>query len=243
MTKLLKLFFLALIILTNSIIYAEETVSERMGFYVGGEGGIVEPVVSKFCHKNSNTDIVLKRSSMYSGKIGYTIYPQISIEFSATYQPKYRLHYVLPEQNLSNGLTILKTPGDTKVLSNIYMLNLIYDLQEIKNVTPFVILGGGIAQVKVKPTSSRWDVIKGDYFKVRRTHKNCVSWQIGLGISKFITPDFSIDLATKLQTAYRVKINYDTLDIKTGQFMPAHPIKKTIAVGEFGIGFTYRLPF
>ncbi|CEO16614.1 hypothetical protein RMONA_00960 [Rickettsia monacensis] len=114
MTKLLKLFFITIIIF-NNIAFAKET-----GFYIGAEGGIVEPVVSKFRHKHSNTEIILKKSSMYSGEIGYIIYPQIAIEFSATYQPKYRLHYVLPQQNLSNGLTIPKTPGNTTVLSNIY---------------------------------------------------------------------------------------------------------------------------
>ncbi|KDO02830.1 hypothetical protein REISMN_04920 [Rickettsia tamurae subsp. buchneri] len=31
--------------------------------------------------------------------------------------------------------------------------------------------------------------------------------------------------------------------MRTGQFVPANPIKKTIAIGEFGVGFTYRLPF
>ncbi|AFC70740.1 outer membrane protein [Rickettsia australis] len=237
MIKLLKLFFITIIIF-NNIAFAKET-----RFYIGAEGGIVEPVVSKFRHKHSNTEIILKKSSMYSGKIGYIVYPQIAIEFSATYQPKYRLHYVLPQQNLSNGLTIHKTPGNTTVLSNIYMLNLIYDLEKIKTFTPFVILGGGIAQVKVKPTSSRWSVINGDYFKVRRTHKNCVAWQAGLGISQDVTSNLSIDTTAKLQTAYRVRINYDTLDMKTGQFVPANPIKKTIAVGEFGVGFTYRLPF
>jgi len=237
MTKLLKLFFITIIIF-NSNTFAKET-----GFYIGAEGGIVEPVVSKFRHKHSNTEIILKKSSMYSGKIGYIIYPQIAIEFSATYQPKYRLHYVLPQQNLNNGLAIPPTPGNTKVLSNIYMLNLIYDLEKIKTFTPFVILGGGIAQVKVKPNSSKWSVINSDYFKVRRTHKNCVAWQAGLGVSQDVTSNFSIDATAKLQTAYRVRINYDTLDIKTGQFVPANPIKKTIAVGEFGVGFTYRLPF
>nr|WP_016926591.1 outer membrane beta-barrel protein [Rickettsia conorii] len=237
MTKLLKLFFITIIIF-NNIAFAKET-----GFYIGVEGGIIEPVISKFRHKHSNTEIILKKSSMYSGKIGYIIYPQIAIEFSATYQPKYSLHYVLPQQNLSNGLTIPKTPGNTTVLSNLYMLNLIYDLEKIKTFTPFVILGGGIAQVKVKPTSSRWSVINSDYFKVSKTHKNCVAWQAGLGISQDVTSNLSIDATAKLQTAYRVRINYDTLDIKTGQFVPTNPIKKTIAVGEFGIGFTYRLPF
>ncbi|MFV9900973.1 MAG: outer membrane protein [Rickettsia conorii subsp. raoultii] len=237
MTKLLKLFFITIII-SNNIAFAKET-----GFYIGAEGGIVEPVVSKFRHKHSNTKIILKKSSMYSGEIGYIIYPQIAIEFSATYQPKYRLHYVLPQQNLSNGLTIPKTPGNTTILSNIYMLNLIYDLEKIKTFTPFVILGGGIAQVKVKPTSARWSVINSDYFKVRKTHKNCVAWQAGLGISQDVTSNLSIDATAKLQTACRVRINYDTLDMKTGQFVPANPIKKTIAIGEFGVGFTYRLPF
>lgn len=123
------------------------------------------------------------------------------------------------------------------------MLNLIYDLEKIKTFTPFVILGGGIAQVKVKSTSSKWSVINGDYFKVRRTHKNCVAWQAGLGVSQDVTSNLSIDATAKLQTAYRVRINYDTLDMKTGQFVPANPIKKTIAVREFGVGFTYRLPF
>ncbi|ABV75452.1 hypothetical protein A1C_06095 [Rickettsia akari str. Hartford] len=237
MIKLLKLFFITIIIF-NHIAFAKER-----GVYIGAAGGIVEPVVSKFRHKRSNTEIILKKTSMYSGKIGYIIYPQIAIEFSATYQPKYRMHYILPQQNLSNGLTIHKTQGNTTLLSNIYMLNLIYDLEQIKTFTPFVILGGGIAQVKVKPTSHRWSVINCDYFTVRRTHKNCVAWQAGLGISQDVTSNLSIDATAKLQTAYRVIISYDTLDMKTGKFVPANHIKKTIAVGEFGIGFTYRLPF
>jgi len=245
MIKILNLFFITAIIFADNIIYAQENPNEeaKTGFYIGAETGIVEPVVSKFRHKHSNTEIILKNSAMYSGKIGYIFYPQMAIEFSATYQPKYRLHYVLPPQDLSNGLTIPKTPGNTKVLSNIYMLNLIYDLEAIKGFTPFVILGGGIAQVKVKSTSSKWDVINSDYFKVRKTHKNCVAWQAGLGVSKYLSSNFSIDLSAKLQTVYRVKIDYDTLDIKTSLFIPANPIKKTIGVGEFGVGFTYRLPF
>ncbi len=106
------------------------------------------------------------------------------------------------------------------------MLNLIYDLEKIKTFTPFVILGGGITQIKVKPISSRWSVINSNYFKVRRTHKHCVARQAGLGISQDVTSNLSIDATAKLQTAHRVRINYDTLDMKMGQFVPANPIKK-----------------
>jgi opacity protein-like surface antigen len=245
MIKLSKLFTVICVYyfgVIAEIVYAEEVGADQRFLYIGAEGGTVDPVISKFRHKHSNTEIALKRSVMYSGKIGYIFYPQMAIEFSATYQPKYRLHYVLPEQNLSNGLTIPKTPGKTSVVSNIYMLNLIYDFQEVKTLTPFVIFGAGIARVKVKSTSSKWDLMNIEYFKVRKTTTNCFSWQAGLGVSKYITPNFSIDLAAKLQVAQNVKIKYDTLDISTQQFTPANPIKKTIGIGEFGIGFTYRLP-
>ncbi|MFY9589353.1 outer membrane protein [Rickettsia endosymbiont of Halotydeus destructor] len=246
MIKLSKIFTVICIYYFGIIVgiaYAEEEVGADQRFlYIGAEGGIVEPVVSKFRHKHSNTEITLKRSAMYSGKIGYIFYPQMAIEFSATYQPKYRLHYVLPQQDLSNGLTIPKTPGKTKVVSNIYMMNLIYDFQEVKTFTPFVIFGAGIAQVKVKATSSKWDLINTEYFKVKRTTTNCFAWQAGFGVSKYVTPNFSIDLAAKLQVAQNVKIKYNTLNIDTQQFTPANPIKKTIGIGEFGIGFTYKLP-
>lgn len=228
----------------TSIAYSDNINNEQISnfLYVGTELGIVEPIIAKFRHKHSKTDITLKRSPMYSGKIGYSFYPQMAVEFSFTHQPKYNLSYVLPEKNLENGMTIPKTPGKTTVISNIFMLNLIYDLAEVKGFTPFVILGGGIAQIKVKSTSSRWDTINRDFFKVKTTRTNCPAWQVGLGFSKNITPSFSLDIAAKLQVANGVKINYDTLELASQKFVAASPIKKTIGVGEFGIGFTYRLP-
>lgn len=225
-----------------SIAGADNIINYQSNFiYIGTELGIVEPVISKFQHKHSKTDISLKRSFMYSGKVGYSFYPQMAIEFSFNHHPKYNLHYVLPEKDLGNGMKIPKTPGKTTVLLNIYMLNLIYDLAEVKGFTPFVILGGGIARVDVKSTSSRWEVADTDFFKIRTTRTNCAAWQVGLGFSKNITPAFSLDIAAKLQVAHGVKINYDTLDASQ-KFVAASPIKRTIGVGEFGIGFTYKLP-
>ncbi len=213
-------------------------------FYLGVEGGLVEPVQSKFRHKNadnSHTSITLKRSSMYSAKVGYSFYPQMALEFSATHQPKYRLGYTLPEQNLAEGVVIPKTPGTTRVISNIYMLNLIYDLQKVNGLTPFVIAGAGVANVKIKSTSSRAELLNSEYFIIKKNSTNCLAWQMGVGVSKEIAANFSIDATVKLQVAHNIKIKYDTLDPGTQKFLPAKPIKKTIGVGEFGIGFTYRL--
>ncbi|MCC8417004.1 MAG: outer membrane beta-barrel protein [Rickettsia endosymbiont of Bryobia graminum] len=224
--------------------YADDyNISTNNFLYIGGEYGVVEPVVKKFRHQHSGSDLVLKRSKMYSVKLGYSYYPQMAIEFSATYQPKYRLNYTLPETATIMG-AIPKTKGTTKVSSNVYMINLIYDLNKVKELTPFVILGGGLAQVKFRPTISVWNSPVGpiDYFRVKKQRHNCLAWQVGLGFSKDITSNFSIDVAAKLQAVSNIKIKYDTLDISTGLFNRAKPIKKTIGVGEFGIGFTYKLP-
>lgn len=240
MTKLSKILVAVTMCYLASFAYAnEQNISTNNFLYIGGEYGLVEPVIKKFRHKHSGSDIVLKRSKMYSLKLGYSYYPQMAIELSATYQPKYRLNYTLPE----NGV-IPKTKGSTRVSSNIYMLNLIYDLNQVKGLTPFVILGGGIAQVKFRPTSSAWNSPMGtiDYFKIKKQRHNCLAWQIGLGFSKDITSNLSIDATAKLQVVHNIKIKYDTLNMTTWLFAPAKPIKKTIGVGEFGIGFTYKLP-
>ncbi len=236
--KILSTVYICFLVFTS--VQAEEIKADQRFFYIGTEAGIVEPVVKKFRH-NSGTDFTLKRSKMYSGKIGYSFYPQMAIEFSVTHQPKYRLDYVLPKQEVA-GLIIPQTPGTTKIISNLYMLNLVYDFDKIKEITPFVILGAGIAQVNVSSAFSRWNLMDVEYFRIRTTRSNCFAWQVGLGFSKYLSSDFSIDIAVKLQAAHSIKINYDSLDMKTKQFIPATPIKKTIGVGEFGIGFTYRLP-
>lgn len=230
---------------STSITKAEdkELNANQRFFYIGGEIGLVEPVKNKFIHKHSKTEITLKKSSMYSFNAGYSFYPQMSIELSTTYQPKYRLSYIIPEKTLANGLVIPKTPGKTRVFSNIYMANIIYDLQNYNGFVPYVIMGVGIAKVKVKPVTSKLDTLGNiDFFRVKTTHTNCLAWQLGIGMSKEITDNLSVNLSAKLQIANNVKIDYETLNMATQQFESASPIKKTIGVGEFGMGFTYKLP-
>ena len=214
---------------------AENVEADARYFYVGAEGGIVEPVQRNFKHNSSGTRLTLKRSSMYSGKIGYSFYPQMALELSGTFQPTYKLGYKLPESGMVPSLS-----GKTKVASQIYMANLIYELKSFEGFTPFVIGGIGIARLQIKPTSTSF---RGtEFFKVKKSKPNCFAWQAGLGVSKDVAPNFSIDFAGKLQAAHNVKVYYETLDPLTGKFNPASTIKKNIGVWEFGIGFTYRFP-
>lgn len=220
----------------------DEANSDQRFLYIGIDGGIAEPVVKKFRHENSGSNLVLKRSEILSVKFGYSFYPQMSIGLAATHQPKYRLNYTLPAQTLTSGDVIPQTTGNTKVVSNVFMLNMTYDLAQVRGVTPFVIMATGLAQVQVKPTSSQWQAINADYFRIKKTNNNCFAWQIGLGLAKELTTNFSINVTTKLQTVHNIKIKYEALDWTSQSLVPAIPIKKTIGVGEFAIGFTYKLP-
>lgn len=221
--------------------------------YIGSELGLSEPVVKTFVHKDSDTKMRLKQSRMYGGRIGYAFYPGMMIELSATHQPKYRLAYRLPSKDLSSlvpGLAIPETPGETRVSANVFTLNLLYEMQEqFAGVKPYVIFGAGVAKISIKPTISTTDVFaplglgnKVTFFKIKKNNIDCFAWQVGGGFSRDLSDNFSVDIGAKLQVVNDIKIKYDTLDPANQTFSPAKPIKKTIGVGEFTLGFTFKIP-
>ncbi len=223
--------------------------------YVGTEFGISDPIVKSFKHEESKTRMRLKKSHLYGGRIGYSFYPNMMVEISGTHQPTYRLAYRLPEQSLAflvPGLSIPETPGITGVSANVFTMNFIYELEKMTSleIKPYVIFGAGVAKISVKPTISYWKppaflgMGTGDiaYFKVKRNNQNCFAWQVGIGIAKDITNNFSIDFGAKMQVVNDIKIKYQTLNVKTKSFDEAKPIKKTIGVGEFTVGLTYKFP-
>lgn len=236
MQKLLKIG--VVLACSSSIVsnaYASELSADQRFLYIGGEAGIVSPVKKSFLHKESGTDITLKKSPMYSAKLGYSFYPGMSVEFSASFHPTYKLGYKLAEKPIVGRLT-----GKTKVRTQVYMANVVYDFYNSSQFTPFVIVGAGISRVKVKPTISTFNGM--EFFRVNKTVTNCYSWQAGIGVSTEVAPNFIIDLATKLQVAYNVKVKNEGRNPTTMQFERQPALKKTIGVAELGLGFTYKLP-
>jgi opacity protein-like surface antigen len=210
--------------------------------YLGTEFGISDPIVKSFKHKGSNTNIRLKKSHLYGGRIGYSFYPNMMLELSGTQQPKYRLAYILPSQALGGGISLPENPGITHVSSNIFSMNLIYELNKITAlaIKPYVIFGAGIAKTSVKPTTSYYNNIP--YFKIQKTTQNSFAWQAGFGVAKNIATNFDIDFAAKMQVVNNIKIKYQTLNLPTMSFNKTETIKKTIGVGEFTVGLIYKFP-
>ena len=219
--------------------YAEDVLDNHMDryVYIGTEFGLSDPIKKSFRHEESNTRMRLKKSHMYGGRIGYSFYPNMMIEISGTYQPKYRMAYRLPEKLVAGVGVLPETSGITKVTSNVFTVNLIYEMQKMTSLSikPYVIFGVGMAKISVKPNA---DI---PYFKIKKNNQNCFAWQAGLGLSKDITDKLAIDFGAKMQVVNNIKVKYQTLN-NTNSFDEATPIKKTIGVGEFTMGLTYKFP-
>lgn len=221
--------------------------------YIGAVLGISEPVVKAFKYTSGTktTKMCLKQSKMFGGKIGYSFYPNMMIEISGTHQPQYRLSYRLPSHVINQYLSIPETYDITKVSSNVLTLNFIYEFEKKwSDIKTYAILGAGITQISIKPKSTAWypPSFAGfgneiEYFKVKKNNQNCFAWQFGGGFAKELTDNFIIDISAKLQVVNDIKIKYDILDLNTLSYISQTPIKKTIGVGEFALGLTYKLPF
>jgi opacity protein-like surface antigen len=112
-------------------------------FYVGIHGGFSQPLAKKFDDKETKTEIRIKGSPMIGGMVGYKITDDISLEFVYDHKTKYPAKFVLPA--ISGGDI---TP--TKANSNSFMLNFVYNMNDVGGFTPYFNIGAGITTVKVK---------------------------------------------------------------------------------------------
>lgn len=222
--------------------------------YVGAIGGISEPVVKDFEETvdSYTTKMRLKQSRMFGGRVGYSFYPGMSIELAAEHQPKYRLAYRLPAITIPVpvpgvvivNIPVAEAPRVTKISANVFMLNLLYEFQDqYAGVKPYVLFGAGVSRLHIRPQSTAYNLAGVDLitFKIKENKINCYSWQFGGGVTRNITDNFAIDLGAKLRVVHGVKLKYVTLN-RSGGFSPQKPIKKTLGVGEFTLGFLFKLP-
>jgi len=181
-----------------------------------------------------------------TARLGYSFYPGMMVEFSYTHQPKYRAHYKLPKQDtpVIPGTAFPVTDGKTHFRTNVYMLNLFYEFSPVKTVHPFIMLGAGFADVHIKPSEAKSKhPFFGEtvIFKTKRNKIKCPAWQVGVGLSKPITENFSMDISAKFQVIKNIKIRYEKL-VGPNAFKEEKPIKTDVAMGEFSVGFIFKFP-
>ena len=203
-------------------------------FYVGIHGGFSQPLAKKFDDKETKTEIRIKGSPMIGGMVGYKITDDISLEFVYDHKTKYPAKFVLPA---IYGGDI--TP--TKANSNSFMLNFVYNMNDVGGFTPYFNIGAGITTVKVKGFTNKmsegfskavstsvlneittlteaerntmyFNTEGADKYTVKSFNSKSFSWQIGLGANKEIAQGLTFGLGAALQVTHDVTMKYRSLN-------------------------------
>lgn len=240
----IKVISLASSILLSTTIASASNAEDRH-IYIGTEWGVSEPVVKGFKEtvEGKTTRMRLKQSRMYGGRVGYSFYPGMMIELSGTHQPKFRLAYRLPKDPLN-----IEHTGQARISANVFTLNFIYEAdKQFAGIKPYVLLGAGVAKTIIHAAGTSHDYTAGrgevtQVITIHKSTKNNFVYQFGGGVTRDLGNNLSLDLGAKMQVIQDLKLKYSAHDQGTNTLKVAKPIKKTIGVGEFTLGLTFKFP-
>lgn len=228
---------------------------EHTGFYVGLEGGFSMPVPNTFKKKVDGINIQgkLSNSPMYGALLGYKFYPGIAAEFSYQHKPKYKLDITLPDTPAIYGLTAKKNSAKVKVTSDLYLLGLVYDLAEVKGVTPYVGVELGVANIKAKSQSFYSDFANPDgsiasphneVMRIKKSNSIRPAFQLSVGATKEnIVQNVNLYAAARVQLIMNAKLKYDKIHPLTKAVVSSGKFKQSLLISEVVMGLTYNLPF
>ncbi len=216
--------------------------------YLGIEGGISGAMKKEFTHKSTKMTGSLKASPLYGALIGYRFYPGMAIEASWQHKPRYKMNFKLPKFSLG-PVEFSKTPGSTKIISDIYLIGLTYDFPEVNKVVPYVGLDAGIARITSKSTSVYKDFtavgggVNTEFFRIMNKSNISPAVQLTLGISSGkMFDNVKLNLSGRVQVISNAKVNYQKFDAATQVWGSKQTLKQTLGVAEVVLGITYDLP-
>ena len=253
-TSIAALGFAALVSSANAHDCGCKHNKEHMGFYVGVEGGFSAPVPNTFKKKVEGVNIKgkLSNSAMYGALLGYKFYPGMAAEFSYQHKPKYKLNITLPDTDLPGGAVAQKNSAKVKVTSDLYLLGSVYDLAEVKGLTPYVGVELGVANIKAKSQSFYSDIAlqangavispHTEVMRIKKSNSIRPALQLSVGATKEnIIKNVNLYAAARVQIVMDAKLKYDL--ISSGAVSSSGKLKQSLMIGEVVMGLTYNLPF
>lgn len=245
--------------------------AKKSNWYVGIEGGASYPIKDSFKKKIDVPGVgkleskgKLSDSGMYGALVGYKFYPDMAVEFSWQKKPKYKLKISLPETKFDVPIPTLGVTGqgvvnatsaDVHVSSELYLLGLVYNLEKIKEFTPYVGVEFGVADIKVKRTRFLADfnvkapdgTVVASYpnaetMVIKKSSSISPAFQLSVGVTTpEILPNLKGYAAGRMQIIHNATLKYDL--VSDNKVTKTAKLKQSIAVGEIVLGLTYDLPF
>ncbi len=220
--------------------HAAEMRSDSGKIYFGIEGGYSMPLKKHFKEK-SGVIGKLHGTEVYEGKVGYMFYPNLAVELSYSFRPRYKLRTIYPDTSPYTNMT-----AQTKVASHAVMLSLVYFAQTETKFQPYFLAGVGYAHVTPKRS-----IIYGDIpaFAIKQIEagnvKKFTSERLGIrlggGVNMAMTDNLALSLGGKIEIINNIALHAQFLHPVTKQVVQSESLKKTIGVAELTAGLRYSL--
>ena len=232
----------------SSTSLAAEISSEDKKIYFGVEGGYSIAAKHKFKDKDADGNQVigkLKGTEIYEGKIGYKVYPGVSVELAYAYRPKYKLNVWFPDN--TTPINITNITSGANVQSHTVMLNLMYEAQTEKAYRPYFLFGLGYAHVTPKQAKINGDIAalsaaalfnkntRLQIGSIKKFTSERLGWRLGTGMIYDVNPNFALVGGVKLEVINNIGLHAEFTD-HTGKVVKKSALKKTIGVVDLTLG-------
>lgn len=204
------------VLLSGFCIYANA--QENKGFYLQGNLGYAMGVAPGG-NFSKNT---LGDAGVYGGAIGYRFDEHLRVDFGVDYRDGYSNQYSVDETVLIGSKEIDYTDTQLTVVRSLStMFSFYYDIAEINKITPYVMLGAGVARNTANSHSTFKTLDNKPNTSLSfsdGTHIN-FAWKMGAGAAYSINKNFNIDL------------HYQFVDLgkfRTGNIETTHGINRDI---------------
>jgi opacity protein-like surface antigen len=203
------------VVLCTTALASFSAQAENNNYYVQLNGGIA----SGLAPKGEIADKKMGRSGLVGAEAGYQYNDNLRVGVSLDYLTKFS--FKSSQAADSEDETLLDTNDRYKVKSLVSMLNVYYDIMEIKGFTPYVTAGAGIARNKTSDVNTAQDLSDSesdsDTVLVKGTKTN-FAYKVGFGSKYAVTQAISLDVRYQFMDLGKIKTNStEDLAMKKGK--------------------------
>jgi opacity protein-like surface antigen len=193
---------LSVVLCTTALASFSAQAKENNNYYIQLNGGLA----SGLAPKGDIADKKMGRSGLVGAEAGYQYNENLRASVSLDYLTGFSFKENFAADNTDPDATAAAQNNNYKVKSLVSMLNLYYDIMEIKGFTPYVTVGAGIARNKTTLTNAVYGDEGTATTLVKGTRTN-FAYKAGFGTKYSITQAISLDARYQFMNLGKIKTN------------------------------------
>jgi len=196
MIKQFSLVSSLITIILSTSSFAEEFPTETKKYYFQFNTGSSYGTIPKGDFGSKN---ISSWTSLFGIEAGYRYNEHYRAGLSLSYRPNYTFSDETTENFVEEGVSGTDTSiSKYQVKSLNIMANIYYDITTIKNITPYLNVGAGLARNSIREVDTRisnYEFAGSDTTTtIGKTSKNSFAYKIGFGAEYKLSQDFNLDI-------------------------------------------------